>query len=166
MGERPAPGLVAGRVGRPHGLDGSFHVTGPRSRLLELGARVTLDGVEREIVRRAGTDERPVLRVAGLDSREAIDALRGADLVLAREDAPPLDDDEFWAEDFAGCRVVDGDVEVGTVRRLLAYPSCELLEVEREGREALLVPLAGEAVRSLDVPGGRIDIDLAFLGED
>ena len=31
--------LSAGRVGRPHGLDGSFYVTRPRARLLELGTR-------------------------------------------------------------------------------------------------------------------------------
>lgn len=39
--ERP---LSAGRVGRPHGLDGSFHATGPRTRLLREGVRVLLAG--------------------------------------------------------------------------------------------------------------------------
>ena len=167
MGERPASRLVAGRVGRPHGLDGSFHVTGSasRSRLLRLGARVMLGEAETEVVRRAGTDDKPLLRLAGYDSREAIEAVRGADLLVEREDAPPLPDDEFWAEDFEGCEVVDGERRVGTVRRLLAYPSCELLEVEREEAAPLLVPLVGDAVRSMDVPGRRIDIDLAFLGE-
>ena len=28
-------GLEAGRVGRPHGLDGSFHVKRPDARLLD-----------------------------------------------------------------------------------------------------------------------------------
>ena len=32
--------LVAGVVGRPHGLDGSFHVARPRPQLLTEGARV------------------------------------------------------------------------------------------------------------------------------
>ena len=36
-----APPLQAGRVGRPHGLDGSFYVTRARARLLALGSTVT-----------------------------------------------------------------------------------------------------------------------------
>ena len=35
----PAPEwLLAGRVGRPHGLDGSFHVTQPNAQLLDAAA--------------------------------------------------------------------------------------------------------------------------------
>ncbi len=36
--------MSAGRVGRAHGLDGSFYVTGARPRLLTLGTAVTVDG--------------------------------------------------------------------------------------------------------------------------
>jgi 16S rRNA processing protein RimM len=158
--------ISAGRVGRAHGLDGSFHVTQPRSRVLALGTTVTLDGVEREIVRLAGTDARPIVRLDGVSSREAVDALRGGELWIRRDDAPPLGEDEWYAEDLQGCRVVDGDREVGTVARLLPYPSCELLEVERaDGAKALLVPLISDAVRSVDIAAAVIDVDLAFLGE-
>jgi 16S rRNA processing protein RimM len=161
--------LSAGRVGRPHGLDGSFHVTRPRARLLVLGATVTIGGEAIEIVRRDGTDERPILRLAGRESRAAVDALRGADLWVRREDAPPLEDDEWYAEDLEGCRVVDSarDRGVGVVLRMLPYPSCELLEVQRpDGQAALLVPLISDAVRDVDVAAGVIDVDLGFLGED
>ena len=51
-------GLPAGRVGRPHGLDGSFYVTRPRPRLLGIGVAVTVAGRSAEIVRRAGTEQR------------------------------------------------------------------------------------------------------------
>jgi 16S rRNA processing protein RimM len=159
--------IGAGRVGRAHGLDGSFLVTQPRSRVLALGGTVTVDGVAREIVRLAGTDTRPIVRLEGLDGREAIDALRGAELWVRRADAPPLGEDEWYAEDLEGCRVIDGERAVGTVKRLLPYPSCELLEVARPGgAKDLLVPLISDAVRSVDVEAGVIDVDLAFLGED
>jgi 16S rRNA processing protein RimM len=161
--------ISAGRVGRAHGLDGSFHVTQPRSRVLALGQTVTIDGAEREIVRLAGTDARPLVRLQGVASREAVDALRGAELWIRRGDAPPLGEDEWYAEDLEGCRVVDGDREVGTVRRMLPYPSCELLEVKRvdtdPARPELLVPLISDAVRSVDIEASVIDVDLAFLGE-
>jgi 16S rRNA processing protein RimM len=158
--------LAAGRVGRPHGLDGSFHVTQPRAELLVLGARVRAGGEETEVVRRAGTDERPIVRLASASTREACEALRGADLEVHRDHAPPLEDDEFYAEELEGCAVRDGDVEVGVVRRLLALPSCEVLEVERAGDgPALLVPLVRDAVREVDVASRVIDVDLGFLGE-
>jgi 16S rRNA processing protein RimM len=157
--------LAAGRVGRPHGLDGSFHVTRPRGALLPLGAKVRIGDAEAEIVRRAGTEERPILRLAGYEDRGAAEALRGSDLLVHRDAAPPLGEDEWYAEDLEGCRVVDGVVDVGHVRRLLALPSCEVLEVERDGESDLLVPLVRDAVRSVDVAGGVVDVDLAFLDE-
>lgn len=158
--------LLAGRIGRPHGLDGSVHVTQPRVPLLDAGRRLRIDGRDDEIVRRAGTDARPIIRLASCTSRNDAEALRGRDLLVAKADAPPLEEDEWWPEQLEGCRVHDGERAVGVVRSLLAMPSCELLQVARDdGGEDLLVPLIRDAVRSVDVEAGEIDIDLAFLGE-
>ena len=157
--------LHAGRVGRPHGLDGSFHVTQPRAVLLDAVDALIVDGREQAIVRRAGTDARPILRLAGCTTRSAVEALRGTDLLVPRDRAPELEEDEWWPEQLEGCLVHDGEREVGTVRRLLALPSCEVLEVDRPGAADLLVPLIQDAVRAVDVEARRIDVDLAFLGE-
>jgi 16S rRNA processing protein RimM len=157
--------LTAGVVGRPHGLDGSFHVRRARGALLELGTAVRIGDQEAEIVRRAGTEDRPILRLAGHEGREAAEALRGLELFVHRASAPELEEDEWYAEDLEGCRVVDGAAEVGRVARLVPLPSCEVLEVAREGAADLLVPLVRDAVRSVDVGAGVVDVDLAFLGE-
>jgi len=157
-------GIVAGRVGRPHGLDGSFHVIRPRADLLAEGAVVEVAGASREVVRRAGTDQRPILRLDGCEDRDAAEALRGEDLRVPRADAPAREPGEYWAEELEGCRVRDGDVVVGVVRRLVALPSCEALEVAREGDADLLVPLVRDAVRTVDPAARRIDVDLRFLG--
>jgi 16S rRNA processing protein RimM len=157
--------LTVGVVGRPHGLDGSFHVSRPRASALEQGAEVVVNGETRTIDRRSGTPDRPIIRLNGASDRTAAEALRGQDLRVPRSAVPPLEDDEFWADDLVGCAVVDGQASVGTVRRLLAYPSCELLEVERDGAPLLLVPLVRDAVRAVDVEARTIDVNLAFLGE-
>ncbi len=164
----PASLLHAGRVGRPHGLDGSFHVTHPRAALLDLGRTLLVGDREDEIVRRAGTDARPIVRLAGCTSRTAAEALRGTDLSVPRAEAPELEEDEWWPEQLEGCRVVDGARAVGVVRELRALPSCEVLVVSRaeDGRAELLVPLIRDAVRSVDADAREIDVDLAFLGED
>jgi 16S rRNA processing protein RimM len=126
---------------------------------------VTVGGQLREIVRRSGTAARPILRLDGCTSRTDAEALGGQTLTVPRSVAAPLEDDEYWAEDLQGCRVVDGEREVGVVRQMLAYPSCELLEVERPGAADLLVPLVRDAVRHVDVEARVVDVDLAFLGE-
>lgn len=159
--------LQAGRVGRPHGLDGSFLVAEANPVLVRAARHVRVAGADRAIERLAGHDGRLILRIEGCGSRETAEALRGEVLRVAREQAPVLEEDEWWAEDLAGLVVRDGARTVGTVGRLLALPSCEVLEVERvEGGEPLLVPLVSDAVRAVDLDGRTIDIDLHFLGEE
>lgn len=151
---------MAGRVGRPHGLDGSVHVLDPLPALFELGRSVIVAGRSREIVRRAGTEDRPIVRLEGCADRDAAVALGGEELRVGRDEVPPLGEDEWWAADLVGLRVVDGEREVGRVDALRALPSCEVLEVGD-----LLVPLVRDAVRSVDLERGVVDVDLRFLGE-
>ncbi len=166
-GGHPTGWLRAGRVGRPHGLDGSFHVIDPNSGLLGSVARVKVAARELAITRRGGTESRPILRLEGCGDRADAEALRGQELLVTRDLAPELEPDEWWAEDLVGCSVRDGGRAVGIVARLLALPSCEVLEVTRDrGAGELLVPLVSDAVRVVDVERRSIDIDLRFLGEE
>jgi 16S rRNA processing protein RimM len=173
--EGQTPELQAGRVGRAHGLDGSFYVTSPRPRLLGLGTSVTVAGRNVEIVRRAGTDKRPIVRLDGVEDREGADALRGTALTVAAFKAPALEEGEWWGHELEGCLVVDGELRVGTVSRMIELPSCEALEVRREtiGSQStgshppapLIVPMVKDAIRRMMVAERRIEIDLDFLGE-
>jgi 16S rRNA processing protein RimM len=154
--------VFVGRVGRPHGLDGSFYVVAANVDLLRGRTTLHIEGLVREITRRAGTEEHPILRLDDSASRDDAEALRGAELTVPREDVG-LEEGEFWAHELAGCAVVDGDVAIGYVRRMSALPSCEVLEVDRPDGSELLVPMVRDAIRSIDVQGRRIDIDLEFL---
>jgi 16S rRNA processing protein RimM len=157
--------LEAGRVGRPHGLDGSFHVKRPDARLLEGAQELWVRGRAERVERRAGTTERPILRLAGHSGREAAEALRGAALEIPLDRAPALEPGEYWAHELAGCEVWDGERRVGEVRRMVPLPSCEALEVVRFDGGELLVPMVRDAIRGVDVAARRIDVDLSFLGE-
>jgi 16S rRNA processing protein RimM len=157
--------IEAGRVGRPHGLDGSFHVTRPVARLLAGVEEIFVDGRPERVDRRAGTDDRPIMRLAGHAGRAAAEALRGAQLSVPAERAPALEPGEYWAHELEGCTVFDGQQRVGVVRRMVPLPSCEALAVTRDDGGELLVPMVRDAIRSVDVGAQRIDVDLAFLGE-
>lgn len=166
-----APGaperLSAGRVGRPHGLDGSFYVTRPRPRLLRAGIAVTLGERTAAVVRLAGTEQRPIVRVEGIEDRDSAEALRGTELLVDDGDAPALGENEWWAHELEGCEVRDGERLLGTVIRLLELPSCEALEVRpRDGGAAVLVPMVKDAIRSVTPAARSVDVDLEFLGLD
>ncbi len=128
-------------------------------------------------MRRAGTDERPIVRVRGIESREAAERVRGMELRVQRADAPSLGEGEWWAGDLEGCEVVDGERVVGVVSRLLELPSCEALEVRsvaeaenapvpgRRVPDGILIPLVRDAIRKVDVANRRIDVDMSFVEE-
>ena len=117
---------------------------------------VVVAGEPRAIARRSGTSDRPILRLEGSSSRDDAEALRGAELLVEAV----LEDDEYWARDLVGMVVVDGAREIGVVDRMIALPSCEALEVGSH-----LIPMVRDAIRSIDVEGRRIDVDMAFVGE-
>ena len=100
--------MPAGRVGRPHGLDGSFHLTRVATDLAE-GATVIVAGEPRLIARRSGSSDRPIVRLEGSVSRQDAEALRGFELLVEAV----LEPDEYWASDLVGCTVVDGARVVG-----------------------------------------------------
>jgi 16S rRNA processing protein RimM len=174
-GPRAVP---AGRVGRAHGLDGSFYVTGARPRLLAVGTTVRLDDRMCTVVRRAGTDEHPIVRLEEIRARPVIEALRGRELTVELAQAPVLEEGEWWAQELVGCEVTDGERQVGTVVGLMELPSCEALEVRLVGLEAdgqdkpagsssdqLLIPMVGDAIRHVDPKQRCIDVNMEFLGE-
>lgn len=172
--EAHANALWAGRVGRAHGLDGSFYVTAAKPRLLTLEATVKVDGRGAKIVRRAGTDEHPLIRLQGIEDRGAAEALRGLELTIDFAEAPELEEGEWWAGELEGCEVLDGERRVGIVLRLMELPSCEALQVrldrpsQREGADGapeLLIPMVRDAIRSVDPATRRIDVDMDFLEE-
>jgi 16S rRNA processing protein RimM len=134
-------------------------VTRPEPGLLSLDIPVTLAGRAVRLVRLAGTDAKPIVRLEGVSTRSEAEALRGEPLWVARADAPPLQADEYWADDLVGLVVVDGSRSVGVVEKVVSMPSCELLVVGD-----LLIPLIDDAVRTVDLEARRVDVDLEFLG--
>jgi 16S rRNA processing protein RimM len=127
--------------------------------LLSVGAEVVVGGSPATVVRRAGTDARPLVRLNGVEDRAGAEALRGEELVVpAGEGAEPVAG-EWDAADLVGCEVPG----IGSVRRVVSAPSCDLLEV---GDAGVLVPFVSDAVRRVDPAARLIEVDLRFLGLD
>jgi 16S rRNA processing protein RimM len=147
--------VVIGRVGRPHGLDGSFFVEGPSARpdAFAVGATVYADGEPLKIVAsKRGSQGRPVIR---LERRVA----RGAELAVARAGLPPLGEDEYYAFELVGLTVEeDGGRVLGRVSDVLDYPANDVLELD----SGLALPLVESCVRKVDIESGRIVVAPGF----
>ena len=143
--------MTAGRVGGAHGRDGSFYVERADHPLRE-GTALVLASRPRTVERRAGTDERPLVRLSGLGDREAVARLRGELLLVERE----LADGEWLAGDLVGCDVPG----LGNVRRVLDGPSCDLLELD----DGTLVPFVSDAIVAVEPRARRIEVRRDFLG--
>jgi 16S rRNA processing protein RimM len=143
--------VTAGRVGKAHGRDGGFYVEDPDHPLPE-GTTVVMGSRARTVERRAGTDERPLVRLSGLEDRDAVATLRGELLLVEAE----LGEGEWLAGDLVGCEVPG----LGRVRRVLGGRSCDVLEL----RDGTLVPLVTDAIVSIDPHARRIEVRLEFLG--
>ena len=139
--------MTAGRVGKPHGLDGSFYVDAPRHALPE-GTSVLVADERREITRRAGTDERPLVRLAGIEDPRP---LRG-ELMLVEDE---LADDEWLASQLIGLSVPG----IGTVSQVIDAPSCSVLELD----DGTLIPFISDAIERVDIEAGEIRINEGFV---
>jgi 16S rRNA processing protein RimM len=144
-----------GKVGRPHGVDGSFFVEGPSDRAdaFARGAKVWVDGEEAEIVGfRRGSGGRPVIR---LDRRVA----RGSSLAVPRASLPELETDAYYHFQLVGLVVEEeGGRVLGRVRDVVDYPANDVLELD----SGLSLPLVEACVRQVDVEGGRIVVSTGF----
>jgi 16S rRNA processing protein RimM len=140
--------VTAGRVGKPHGLYGSFYVERPQHALPE-GLTLTIAGDSHRISRRAGTDDRPLIQLAGIEDPRP---LRGE--VMLVEDQ--LEEGEWLASDLEGLEVPG----IGRVARLVDAPSCTVLELD----DGSLVPLVSDAIERIDLEAGEIHVNRDFLG--
>ena len=151
-----ASDLVAvGRVGRPHGLDGSFFVEGPseRAEVFAAGAVLYVTGEPLKVVAsKRGSQGRPVIRL-----ERRVD--RGSELAVPRASLPALGEDEYYAFQLVGLAVEEeGGRPVGRVSDVLEYPANDVLELD----SGLSLPLVEACVRKVDIEHGRIVIAPGF----
>jgi 16S rRNA processing protein RimM len=153
-----APGdarfVTVGRVGRPHGLDGSFFVEQPSEdpARFAVGARLWATGEQFEVVAAKRSGGRPVIR---LDRALP----RGAKLEVPADALPALEEDEYYAFELEGLRVEEeGGGELGVVTRVVPGVANDVLELD----SGLALPLVEDCVRAVELDAGRIVVAPGF----
>jgi 16S rRNA processing protein RimM len=146
--------VVVGRVGRPHGLDGSFVVENASDDPQRFARGATLlagdERVQVENVKRAGN--RLVVR---LDRPVA----RGTALEVPASDLPEPAEDAYYVFQLVGLEVVEeGGRALGRVKDVAPYAANDVLELE----SGLLLPLVEDCIREVDLEAGRIVVSPGF----
>ena len=155
--------IVIGRVGAAHGIQGDLRII-PLTDFPERfdALREVMVGDELLHVERVKPQGKNVLmRFREYAVREEAQKLTGRLLTVARADAAPLDEGEYYVFDIVGLTVYDEeDNELGTVENVIHTGSNDVYAVRAEDGREILIPALRTAVLAIDVPGGRMTVRL------
>jgi len=104
-------------------------------------------------------NDRIVLKFEGIDSIEAADEVRNAEICVAESDAVKLATGEYYDWQLEGCEVFTLDsTSIGKVREVMRTGGTENLVVENDGRD-VLIPFAEAICIEVDIDKKRIVVD-------
>jgi 16S rRNA processing protein RimM len=149
---------VVGRVGKPHGLHGSFFVEAASEdpERFAAGAELVVDGDPARVVESKRARGRPVIR---LDRRVE----RGARLEVPRSALAPPGEGEYYVFQLVGLAVVeDGGRTLGRVADVAPGVANDVLELD-SGRA---LPMVEDCVRAVDLEAGRIVVAPGYAADD
>ncbi len=159
--------VVVGRLVAAHGVRGELKVqshTEEMERLLDfpqwsLGEEA---GSLRQLSLISGraTAKGLIVRLAGIDDRDAAQSLAGLDIWVPRSELPKLEEGQYYWADLEGMTVIteDGE-ELGEVSHLFATGANDVMSVQLQGAERLL-PFIPDVVLRVDTDAKRIVVRL------
>lgn len=151
---RPPATVAVGRVGKSHGLDGSFVVEQASDvpERFSVGADLVVEGEPAKVVAAKQVRGRPVIR---LDRRVP----RGAVLEIPPEALEPLGKDEYYVFQLVGLVVEEeGGERLGTVVDVAPGVANDVLQLD----SGVALPMVGECIREVDLSSGRIFVAPGF----
>jgi len=157
--------VVLGRVGAPHGVRGwvkVFSYTDPPEAIASYG--------ELSLVRSGGEPRRArvleskragqaiAVRLEGVETREAAQALTNAEIRVERGALPPTAPGEVYWHDLVGLEAVNREgAPLGRVTGFMEMPAHPLIVLE--GERQRLVPLVPERLLAVDLAAGRVTLE-------
>lgn len=164
---KPDDLLEVGVVIGTHGLRGDLKIQPlPTGALALPGAReIYLQDSEgllarHEAVRSSLHKQNILLRLSGLESRPAVEALIGASVWMAKADLPQLDDEQYYWSDLEGLEVIDQQQgALGRVVGMFTTPAHDILEVDGPTGE-ILIPAIEPFLVQLDRHKGQLHVNL------
>lgn len=159
----PVPGFVeVGRVRAPHGIKGEVQVavSSDVPHRFNPGGTLFLQGTGYSIQHSRRRGDAVVLKLKGLDSREAVEGIRGCLVEVPEAEVPPSQEGHYYYFQILGMAVYTVEEEfLGAVEEIIPTGSNDVYVV-RKGDEEVLVPAREEVVMGIDMEGKRMTVSL------
>ena len=155
--------VLLGAVIGPHGLKGEVKVktfTGKPEAVGHYGPLHLKDGRRLEIASvHATKPDEAIVGFKSVRDRNAAEALKGAELFVARGALPPLEPLEFYHADLVGLRAEDTEGRnIGTVHAIHNYGAGDVIEIAREDGDTVLLAFTKDNVPAIDLDNKRVVI--------
>ena len=113
---------------------------------------------------RVGTDGAAYVGLRGVPDRNAAELMRGKLLKGAREDAPPLNEGQYYIVDIIGlsCETEEGEV-LGTVKDISNFSS-DIYTIEKAGKK-ILFPAVKGVIKKVDLAQKKLIVDKKIFDE-
>ena len=106
--------------------------------------------------------DRPVVKLEGIDDRNAAEEIRGMEVSIYASDLEELPEGEHYVRDLIGCRVIDttDGREVGILRDVIQNTAQSIFEVMTAEGKSVLIPAVDAFLRGIDEEEGIIEVEL------
>lgn len=159
--------LQVGVITTTHGIRGEvkvFPTTDDVSRFKKL-KKVLLDtGREHMSLEVSGVKffkNLVILKFKGIDNINDIERYKGKSLFVTREDAVPLEENEYFIADLIGLHAVSDEGEdLGRVIDVLQTGANDIYVVHKKGEDDILVPAIKDCIKDVNLEEGVITIHL------
>ena len=149
--------LEAGQIVTTHGVRGEMKVLpwadGPE--FLTEFHRVKIDNTVYTVESCRVQKTCDLLKLQGIDTLEAAEALRGKTVQIFREDADP---DMIFVAELIGVTVMADGVQIGKIADVLDYPGNKVYIVR--GEHEYMIPAVRQFVLSTDLDAGVMQVKL------
>ena len=150
--------LRVGVFANTHGVRGEikvFPTTDDAQRFKKL-KKVNLDTgkekMELEITSVRFFKNLVILKFKGIDNINDIEKYKGKDLLVTREQAVPLEEDEYFIYDIIGAKVVTEDgKDFGELKEVLQTGANDVYVVETTEGKEILLPVIDECILDIDI---------------
>ena len=147
----------AGEIVTTHGIKGEVKVMcwlDDPEMLCEFD-RCQIDGKNFEIEQCRVQKTCNLVKLAGIDTMEAAQAMRGKKIMLYRED---IDDEVIFAAELIGVEVFAEGEKIGKIKEVLDYPGNSVYVVK--GEHEYMIPAVKAFILNTDIEGNRMDVKL------
>ena len=157
--------IKVGIITSTHGLRGEvkvFPTTDDAKRFLDL-EEIILDtgkGKRQLVIERVRFFKNMViLKFKGIDTIDDVQKFRQKELLVTRDQAVPLKEDEYFIADLIGLLALSDEGEdLGTLAGVMQSAANDVYVIRKPGADDLLIPAIRECILDVDIEGGQMRI--------